>query len=94
MAESLSKADVTGLLRRWREDGNADERLFGAVAGELRRVAVAYLRRERTDHTLEPTALVNEAYLRLVDNDPSWEGRDDGGSSRSRVGSFAGHDPP
>jgi RNA polymerase sigma factor (TIGR02999 family) len=75
MAESLSKADVTGLLRRWREDGNADERLFGAVAGELRRIAVAYMRRERAGHTLQPTALVNEAYLRLVDGDLAWEGR-------------------
>jgi RNA polymerase sigma factor (TIGR02999 family) len=75
MAESLSKADVTGLLRRRRDDADADERLFGAVAAELRRIAGAYMRRERPDHTLQPTALVNEAYLRLVDGDVSWEGR-------------------
>ena len=75
MAESLSKADVTGLLRRRRDDADADERLFGAVATELRRIAGAYMRRERPDHTLQPTALVNEAYLRLVDGDVSWEGR-------------------
>src|SRR5215472_1527324 len=76
MAESLSKADVTGLLRRWREGGGpSDDRLIGAVEGELRRIAAGYMRRERPDHTLQPTALVNEAYLRLVEGDVAWEGR-------------------
>ena len=45
---------------------NAREKLMPLVYSELRRRAAAYLRRERTDHTLQPTALVNEAYLRLV----------------------------
>jgi RNA polymerase sigma factor (TIGR02999 family) len=45
------------------------------VHGELRRIAAAYMRRERSDHTLQPTALVNEAYLRLVKEDVPWEGR-------------------
>ena len=60
--------DVTALLERW-SSGTADdrERLFEAVQHELRRIAAAYMRRERTDHTLQATALVNEAYLRLVD---------------------------
>jgi len=76
MAENLSKADVSGLLRRWHQDGGApDERLIRAVEGELRRIAVGYMRRERPDHTLQPTALVNEAYLRLVEGDIAWEGR-------------------
>ena len=48
------------------EDGAADE-LFGLVYADLRRVAAAYLQRERRGHTLQPTALVHEAYCRLVD---------------------------
>ena len=76
MPDSLSKADVTGLLRRWREDGGTpDDRLIRAVEGELRHIAAGYMRRERQDHTLQPTALVNEAYLRLVEDDVAWEGR-------------------
>ena len=50
--------------------------LFEAVQGELRRTAGAYMRRERTDHTLQATALVHEAYLRLIkDEDMRWEDR-------------------
>jgi len=62
--------DVTGLLHDWnRGDRQAFERLMPLVTGELRRLARAHLRRERRDHTLQPTALVNEAYLRLVNVD-------------------------
>jgi RNA polymerase sigma factor (TIGR02999 family) len=76
MPDSRSKVDVTGLLRRWREDGGSpDDRLIRAVEGELRRIAAGYMRRERADHTLQPTALVNEAYLRLVEGDVEWESR-------------------
>jgi len=58
---------VTGLLRAWgRGDLEAREKLMPLVYGELRRRAAAYLRREKADHTLQPTALVHEAYLRLV----------------------------
>src|SRR3982751_2220266 len=53
MTEGLSKEDVTGLLRRWREDGVADDRLIRAVEWELRRIAAGYMRRERPDHTLQ-----------------------------------------
>ncbi len=50
--------------------------LMPAVYDELRRLARGYLRRERSDHTLQPTALVHEAYLRLVDQDRlRWQGR-------------------
>lgn len=69
--------DVTELLARW-DTGSPDERerLFAAVYGELRRTAAAYMRRERPDHTLQPSALVNEAYLRLVDGSRvRWEDR-------------------
>jgi RNA polymerase sigma-70 factor, ECF subfamily len=48
-------------------DRHAAERLMPLVYDELRRLAAAYLRRERAGHTLQPTALVHEAYLRLVD---------------------------
>jgi RNA polymerase sigma factor (TIGR02999 family) len=76
MPERLSKADVTGLLRWWREDGGPpDDRLFRAVESELRRIAAGYMRHERAGHTLQPTALVSEAYLRLVEADVAWESR-------------------
>jgi RNA polymerase sigma factor (TIGR02999 family) len=59
--------DVSRLLRAWgRGDLQAREELVPLVYRELRRRAAAYLRRERVDHTLQPTALVHEAYLRLV----------------------------
>ena len=50
-------------------------RLLEAVYAELRRVAAAKLFRERADHTLQPTALVNEAWLRLAGSSPTWENR-------------------
>jgi RNA polymerase sigma-70 factor, ECF subfamily len=52
------------------------DRLLPVVHGELRRIASAYLRRERPDHTLQPTALVNEAYLRLAERgEVAWESK-------------------
>ena len=60
-------ADVTRLLARWGQGSPEDDnRLVDAVHGELRKLARDYLRRERPDHTLQPTALINEAYLRLA----------------------------
>jgi RNA polymerase sigma factor (TIGR02999 family) len=60
-------ANVTELLQAWqRGDTGAPERLFPLVYDELRRVARARLRRERPGHTLQATALVHEAYLRLI----------------------------
>jgi RNA polymerase sigma factor (TIGR02999 family) len=59
---------VTQLLLAWRSgDQEAFDRLMPLVYDELRRLARLQLRRERPDHTLQPAALVNEAYLRLVD---------------------------
>ena len=58
---------VTVLLRKWKAgDSAALEELTPLVYGELRRLAASYLRRERDGHTLQPTALLNEAYLRLA----------------------------
>jgi len=61
-------ADVTGLLLAWRAgEPSADERLFPLVYDELRRIARGQLARERAGHTLDTTALVHEAYFKLVD---------------------------
>jgi RNA polymerase sigma-70 factor, ECF subfamily len=62
------KGDVTTWLERWRGgDAQAFDRIVPLVYTELREVARRALRRERPDHTLSATALVNEAYLRLLD---------------------------
>jgi RNA polymerase sigma factor (TIGR02999 family) len=68
---------VTQLLVRWREgDQEALDKLMPLVYDELRRLAQHYLRRERADHTLQSTALVHEAYVRLVGQDsPPWQSR-------------------
>lgn len=68
---------VTELLERWGGgDQSALDELTPLVYNELRNVADAYLRRERPDHTLQATALVNEAYLRLIGRKHvRWEGR-------------------
>jgi hypothetical protein len=59
--------DVTQLLLAWRNgDQQALEKLTALVSDELRRLAARYLRRERAEHTLQATALVNEAYLQLI----------------------------
>jgi RNA polymerase sigma factor (TIGR02999 family) len=61
-------ADVTSLLVRWQEgEAGARDRAAEAVYPELRKIAAAYLQRERAEHTLQPTALVHEAFLKLVD---------------------------
>jgi RNA polymerase sigma-70 factor (ECF subfamily) len=69
--------DLTQLLRRWAEgDRDALDRLMPLVYSELRRLANFYLQQERPDHTLQPTALVHEAYLRLVDQrQAQWQNR-------------------
>src|SRR5688572_8342479 len=71
------QGEVTLLLRQWRGgDRLAFERLSELVYDELRRMARGYLAGERRDHTLQPTALVHETYLRLVDeNAVAWEDR-------------------
>lgn len=73
----VSPRDVTALLREWSDgDRTALDRLLPVVYGELRRVAGRQLRKERSDHTLQPTALVHEAYIRLVDQrEVDWRNR-------------------
>ena len=72
-----SRPDVTGLLQQWSQgDRDALEILMPLVYGELRAVAARSLKLERPDHTLQPTALVHEAYLRLVgQNRVAWQNR-------------------
>ena len=66
--ETRTGEQVSSLLQAWgRGDLDAHARLMPLVYQELRRRAATYLRRERAGHTLQPTALVHEAYLRLVD---------------------------
>src|SRR5437660_12411564 len=69
--------NVTQLLMKWSEgDSAALEKLMPLVYSELRRLARNYLRRERQNHTLQPTALVNEAYLKLIDQKSArWQNR-------------------
>jgi RNA polymerase sigma factor (TIGR02999 family) len=64
----MNPSDVTTLLDGWRRgDRDALERLLPLVYSELRRIAARQLKNERAGHTLQPTALVHEAYLRLAD---------------------------
>jgi RNA polymerase sigma factor (TIGR02999 family) len=71
---SLTK--VTQLLTAWSEgDESALEELLPLVHGELHRLAHRYMSHERKDHTLQTTALVNEAYLKLVEQRVSWRNR-------------------
>jgi RNA polymerase sigma factor (TIGR02999 family) len=69
--------DVTEMLKEW-SDGNQDilDALMPLVYEELRRQASRYLRKERSDHTLQTTALIHEAYLKLIDQrNVEWQNR-------------------
>jgi RNA polymerase sigma-70 factor, ECF subfamily len=68
---------ITDLLRLWSDgDRGAIEKIMPLVYDELHRLAQRYMSRERPGHTLQTTALLNEAYLRLMDSAlPNWEGR-------------------
>ena len=68
MTTAPSAPSVTRLLINWSHgDESALDKMVPLVYNELRRIALNHMRRERSDHTLQPTALVHEAYLRLVD---------------------------
>jgi RNA polymerase sigma factor (TIGR02999 family) len=70
-------AEITGILQAWERDPKAAlERLTPLVYEELHALAAAYMRRERPDHTLQPTALIHEAWMRLAGQRvPSWKHR-------------------
>jgi len=70
------KGEVTLLLRAMQSgDPTASEKLLPLVYKELHRLAESYMRRERGDHTLQPTALINETYLRLTGDTIHWQNR-------------------
>lgn len=71
-----SISEVTRLLREWRRGNNeAMDQLMPLIYDDLRRLANHYLRRERPEHTLQATALVNEAYIRMTGVQVSWKDR-------------------
>lgn len=68
--------EVTRLLRDWQAgDAAALEELLPLVQTELRQLAHRYMQRERGNHTLQTSALINEAYLKLVDQSIDWQNR-------------------
>jgi RNA polymerase sigma factor (TIGR02999 family) len=76
MGQASAGRDITRLLREW-QDGSAQalERLTPLVYRELHTLASRYLSRERRDHTLQATALVNEAYLKIAGQRADWQNR-------------------
>ncbi|HKE59896.1 MAG TPA: sigma-70 family RNA polymerase sigma factor [Pyrinomonadaceae bacterium] len=73
---STSSQEVTQLLVAWSDgDPTALNKLLPLVEVELHQLAHRYMNRERSDHTLQTTALVNEAYLKLIDQKVDWQNR-------------------
>jgi RNA polymerase sigma factor (TIGR02999 family) len=77
MQEERETSDLTGLLDRWRAgDAAAANELASLVYGDLHRIAEREMRRERGDHTLQTTAILHEAYLRIFHSEPvAWKDR-------------------
>ena len=77
MKGTASQEDITQLLLAWGAgDAAALDELMPIVYAELRKLARSYMRNQRADHTLQTTALVNEAYLRLIDSSRvKWQNR-------------------
>ena len=72
----MTQGDLSALIAGARAgDDGCESRLFDAVYAELRRMAAAQLRNERSDHTLQPSALVNEAYIRMCGVEAGWDNR-------------------
>ena len=78
MKDGSHAGDLTEQLRRWSErpDLEPDGSMLSLVYKELHRQAHRYLQRERSEHTLQTTALVNEAYLKLFDQNVAWKSRE------------------
>jgi RNA polymerase sigma-70 factor, ECF subfamily len=75
-AMSETAGEITQLLQALRSgSAGAEDRLVEAIYPHLRRIAQGHMRRERGDHTLQPTALIHEAYLRLAGKDVDWQSR-------------------
>jgi RNA polymerase sigma-70 factor (ECF subfamily) len=73
----VAEAQLTKLLQDWSQgDPEALDRLTPLIYGELRKIARFHMSREATGHTLQPTALINEAFLKLIHiEDPDWKSR-------------------
>jgi RNA polymerase sigma factor (TIGR02999 family) len=73
----LTKPEITRILREWSEGkSEAFDKLLPHIYDELHRQAARYLRREKPNHTLQTTALINEAYLKMIDSkEIEWESR-------------------
>jgi RNA polymerase sigma factor (TIGR02999 family) len=73
----MTPQEITDLLQAWEQgDQTALEKLLPSVMGELRRLAKGYMRRENPGHTMQTTALINEAYIKLVEQTRvHWENR-------------------
>src|SRR3954462_10185734 len=86
MATPGMDGQITQMLREWSlGDASAAEKLTPLLYDELRRLAASYLHQERPGHTLQPTALIHEAYLRLIgQGQPEW-------SSRAHFFRFSAH---
>ncbi len=78
ITDDAKQPPITQLLHQWQGgDAEAGEHLFEAAAKELRRIAAAIFRNERLGHTLQPTAIVNEAFVRLLGlRDVEWQDRE------------------
>ena len=85
MTRSQALAEVTVLLQAWGIDTAAREQVFEALYGDLRRRAARHIRRERAGHTLSPTALVHEGYLRMSRQAGPWRNREQFLAVASRV---------
>ena len=74
---SRESGNITEMLAAWKNgDSRAAESLFAAVEIELRRIAHNYMRRENAQHTLQTTALINDAYLKLIEQRVgNWQNR-------------------
>ena len=76
MRSATPSQEVSQLLAAWSDgDSSALDELLPLVEGELHRLAHRYMSHEREDHTLQTTALVNEAYLKLIDQKVDWQNR-------------------
>jgi len=84
---TMDQSDITILLQRaGKGDKSSESELLQLVYSELHRLASAYMRRERKDHTLQPSALVNEAYVKLIGTkDIPWQNRSHFYSTAARV---------
>jgi hypothetical protein len=97
MEECVATQSATDVLLKFNgQDEAVANELLPLIYDELKRIAANYLRRERSDHTLQPTALVHEAYLKMIDiTQVNWQqGPLSGRGGQSDAPDFGGLRPP